>query len=184
MVRDRVDRSLAALERALTFDPEPEGIFDFQDPGVRKVASDYAELARALRDSLASGTPVSPQSAPTYGFHLRHFFEDPPDRAQLTARLGVEALVGTSTETDGLVLAPELYTRWDELLLDVVIFPRDHPEMACPCDPGYTCGPGYCVPEVPYLFTERAFSATTDGADADWPRFINPLVRDIFELGL
>jgi len=71
----------------------------------------------------------------------------------------------------------------------VVELPPDRPEDLCTVpaeceDSGYGCDTekGYCVPETPFLFSERALDALIDEANGNWPRTVNPLMREIIEL--
>jgi hypothetical protein len=161
VVRDRAALALSAFERALTLETDQPGIFDFRAFAVRSLSDQFAEYAAAARRSITSPEPLVPASAPNWTLHLKKFFDDPPRRSNIEARLGAP-LVTVTAEPYELVFADNLADDWPNLL-------------------GLLTRAGE---ETPYLFSDAAFESLADDSNGGWPYFINLLVRDIIDFSL
>ncbi len=185
----RLRRALSSLELALTVEPEQEGLLDLQHPQAVKLSQSYAGLMEALRLSLEGQGPQAPAAARPLVLDASAFFEPPLDRARLlevTMRSGllelqegepeaVDPLMrNSSVPVDGLLeaLGPVFELGIDGGPHDGAVCE----EMACPS--GYVCEGDRCSPEVPWMFSERAFRSVSSGDDG-WPVVVNPVVQNI-----
>jgi hypothetical protein len=184
--RARLGSALRAGRDAFSVPVHGAGVFMFQIPAAKKIFDDIAAGLDAIEKSIGADQPVTIPPAPLYQAFLRAFFEQPLDRDRLLMLAGLSELVSMDTPDHLKVNIDPFANDPEHTLGGVVRFP---PNRGAPCTTASDCGStsfvcdaaGTCQPDLPYMFTTDAWKASTE---KDWPLFIDPVLRDVFDLDL
>lgn len=198
--RARFRAALLGVADALRERPEQPGLTSFDALPVRRLAGELADLFDAAAGSIDSSSPIALPSAPWYRFAFHRYFASPLTQARLEQLSGLQALFelrpgdpGASTAGErnsavSFVWGRQAFEGGVQQLFswtgDLIELPEDKSEVSCEnastCGTGYTCESLRCTVQVPYLATSGAWQGAFH---EDWPLFLSPAIRDVFDFG-